>query len=221
MMLYPPPAPWIIFRPGAGTVLLCLIVLAFALSGCATTRTDHLPDVEAQAKFTYSELIEVLSEIFDDPRVQYDKGLFESANVRRYTTYRPKDYVSVQRWIHPILPEWSEGWLCVQFAQAMRLGFSFAAGRDEWSNRADRSPPAIAWFVVSQVHDWGGVSGSNNSRHALNVYVAGPRGEMSVWVMEPQTGDRVRVAWQDEEGWIFDEAAYPNWPYIEQVRLEL
>jgi len=210
-----------LLRPLAVWRIVCAVAALALLGGCASVESAKLPDVQKQGEFTYGELIYELEQVFGPNRIQYELELYESANVRRYSTYRPEDYANVARWLLSFSPDWTEGYLCVQFAQAMRLGFSFAAAKDEWSSRT-RTPPAIGWFGVRQIHTWAGVSGETDPRHALNIYVAGPRGGMSCWIMEPQNGTRVRVAWQGENGeWVFDREAYPNWKYIEFVRLEL
>ena len=190
-----------------------MIWLTLGLYGCSHMQGD-LPRVQAQGHFTESEMREAVDSVFGPGTYLYHTT---GQNVRTYTTYRAEDYEAVWRYVNARTEPWSWGWLCVQFAQEIRMYMYRAAVRSGYTE----APAAIGWFIVEQKHPWGGVPAGG--RHALNVYVAGPRGTMQVWVMEPQTGIKALVGEQEEEGWAIHKHRYPNLPYVERrgVFLEL
>ena len=193
------------------------LILILAVS-CGCAHTSAPPRVQAQGHFTEPEMRSAVDSVFGPGT--YRKHA-TGANVRRYTTYRVDDYAEVSQHVRENTEPWSMGWLCVQFAQEMRLEMYRAGVR---SGSTDY-PAAIGWFIVRQAYTWGGVPGGEGGegRHALNVFVAGPRGQMQVWVLEPQTGAMAQVGTQGPDGWTVHPDAYPNLPYVEQggVYLEL
>lgn len=195
---------------------LWAIVFTYA---CAHT-SRPLPEVQAVGTFTYDELVIELYDIFGPLALPKLTG----ENVARYNTYRKQDHRAVNRWFQTHLsssmdtrnlPRWTEGQLCVQFAQYTRALMQHAAALSGQST----APPAIGWFIVRQEHRWGGVG--PGGRHALNTYITGPPGSMQAWVLEPQTNHYALIAEQTPEGWRLHPEAYPNLPYIEKVILEL
>lgn len=191
---------------------LLIVATLAAVSGCTHNRQgssltgDNPPQVSRQGEFTEGQLRAVVDNVFGHGTyARHATG----QNVRHYSTYRAVDYVSVWQYVNARTPRWSYGWLCVQFAQAMRMEMQRAAAL---SGNED-SPAAIGWAIVRQVHPWGGVPAGG--RHAVNVYVSGPGGEMKVWVLEPQTGIRALVGSETDEGWRIYKDAYPNLPHVE------
>lgn len=200
--------------------------LLLLLAGCCTVApyAEPLPRVERQATFTLEELYQEAALIFGRDALD----IIEGANLRLYNTYRERDYVAVSEWLERHLrrtfdaqglPRWTWGNLCVQYAHRLRLLMVEAAALSGQSS----AHPAIGWLIVDQRYDFGGVPGGPEGEglHAVNVYVAGPRGSMTAWIVEPQSGVRVRVATQVRGDWKLHPDAWPNLPFVKKVYLEL
>ena len=204
---------------------LSLLFPFVLLSACQTVPAEYpLPQVERQATFTLAELYEEVDAIFGIEGLR----LIEGANLRIYNTYREGDYVAVSQWLEAYLrrtfdarglPRWTWGNLCVQYAHRLRLLMVDAAAISGQSS----AHPAIGWLIVEQRYDFGGVPGGPDGEglHAVNVYVAGQRGSMAAWIVEPQSGVRARVATQKDGVWTLHPKAWPNLPYVQRVFLEL
>ena len=209
--------PWICRHKFWVLFIICFfaaVAWGISLTGCSTLK-DGPPRVQAVGWFTEAEMRDAVNSVFGPGTyARHSTG----QNVRQYNTFRYEDYRAVGRWVWQRTEPWSWGWLCVQFSQEMRMAMQRAAVRSGY----DDKPAAIGWFIVNQRHAWGGVPAGG--RHALNTYVAGPRGEHTVHVKEPQSQVETIVGRQMPDGsWHLYEENYPNLPYVEEggVFLEL